>query len=216
VTNYLSRPELKIRERRGPLNSYTYSKAIQKFPQHLSLEFLRDLYLFAKTNLPEREVMERFLVLTPDLFDVPPTQPSHPDLEPMAVDEAPTTGAPVSLVSSPPVSLATAPSSQTIAQAVSTSAPTATINAILPPSILVLPPTSLPPPTFAAVAATSTSSSQPTLASTPPSNHSLGALGQVQATPFEIANLLEAYFHSILSLTKRLFKISFLDSQFGL
>ncbi len=82
VTNYLARPELKIRELRGPLNSYTYSQAIQKFPQHLSLEFLRDLYLFAKTNLPEREVVERFLVLTPDLFDVPPTQP---DLEPMSV-----------------------------------------------------------------------------------------------------------------------------------
>jgi hypothetical protein len=88
VTNYLARPELKVRERRGPLNSYTYSQAIQKFPQHLSLEFLRDLYLYAKTSLPEREVVERFLILTPDLFDIPPQQPNSTEDESMVVDES--------------------------------------------------------------------------------------------------------------------------------
>jgi hypothetical protein len=89
VTNYLARPELKICKRRGPLNSYTYAQAIQKFPQHLSFEFLRDLYLFAKTNLPEREVVERFLILTPDLFDIPPQQSDQPDQVPMVIDENP-------------------------------------------------------------------------------------------------------------------------------
>jgi hypothetical protein len=102
VTNYLSRPELKVRERRGPLNSYTYSQTIQKFPQHLTLDFLRDLYLYAKTNLPEREVVERFLILTPDLFDVPLAQPEQ---VPMAVDEAPVQDIPP--VQSPAVSAVT-------------------------------------------------------------------------------------------------------------
>jgi hypothetical protein len=88
VTNYLARPELKVHKRRGPLNSYTYSQAIQKFPQHLSLEFLHDLYLYAKTSLPEREVVERFLILTPDLFDMPPQQPNPTEDESMVVDES--------------------------------------------------------------------------------------------------------------------------------
>jgi hypothetical protein len=68
VTNYLARPELKIRDRRGMVTSLTYTQAVQQLPQHFTLSFLRDLYQYARTNLPEKEIVERFLVLTPDLL----------------------------------------------------------------------------------------------------------------------------------------------------
>jgi hypothetical protein len=68
VTNYTARPELKIRDRRGMVTSLTYTKAVQQLPHHLTLSFLRDLFQYARTNLPEREVVERFLILTPDLL----------------------------------------------------------------------------------------------------------------------------------------------------
>jgi hypothetical protein len=83
ITSYLARPELKIRDRRGLITSLTYTKAIQQLPQHLSLPFLQDLYQYARTNLPEKEITERFLILTPDLLlGAPPDQLS------MSVDEA--------------------------------------------------------------------------------------------------------------------------------
>jgi hypothetical protein len=68
VTSYLPRPELKIRERRGPVTSLTYTKAVQKMSHHLSIPFLKELYQYARSNLPEGEVTERFLVLGPDLL----------------------------------------------------------------------------------------------------------------------------------------------------
>jgi hypothetical protein len=68
VTNYLARPELKIRDRRGMVTSLTYIQAVQQLPHHFTLSFLHDLYQYARTNLPEREVIERFLILTPDLL----------------------------------------------------------------------------------------------------------------------------------------------------
>jgi hypothetical protein len=82
VTSYLARPELKIRDRRGFVSSLTYSEAVQQLSQHLTHNFLKELYLFAKTNLPEREVFERFLVLTPDLL-------TDNLVEPMSVDPVP-------------------------------------------------------------------------------------------------------------------------------
>jgi len=53
VTNYLARPELKIRDRRGMVTSLSYIQAVQQLPHHLTLSFLRDLYQYARTNLPE-------------------------------------------------------------------------------------------------------------------------------------------------------------------
>ncbi len=82
MTGYLPRPELKIRDRKGPLLSYTYTKTVQKLSHHLSLEFLQELYKFARTNLPEEEVVERFLVLTSDLLCI-----TSPDLLSMSIDE---------------------------------------------------------------------------------------------------------------------------------
>ncbi len=104
VTSYLARPELKIRDRRGMITSLTYTKAIQQLPQHLSLTFLQDLYKYAKTNLPEKEILERFLILTPDLL-----LGSQPDQLSMSVDDPnsqqPDPAAPVPT----PSSIATAP-----------------------------------------------------------------------------------------------------------
>ncbi len=83
ITSYLARPELKIRDHRGVVTSLTYTKAIQQLSHHLTLGFLQDLFNYAKTNLPEKEVIERFLILTPDLLlGSPPEQLS------MSVDES--------------------------------------------------------------------------------------------------------------------------------
>lgn len=87
VTNYLARPELKIRDRRGMVTSLSYIQAVQQLPHHLTLSFLRDLYQYARTNLPEREVIERFLILTPDLL-----LGSSPEQLSMSMDDQPTDG----------------------------------------------------------------------------------------------------------------------------
>lgn len=84
VTSYLAGPELKIRDRRGLVTSLTYTQAIQQLSQHLTLGFLQDLYQYAKTNLPEKEVLERFLILTPDLL-----LGQAPDQLSMSVDDPP-------------------------------------------------------------------------------------------------------------------------------
>ncbi len=98
VTGYLPRPELKIRDRKGPLLSYSYTKTVEKLSHHLTLEFLKDLYKFARTNLPEDEVTERFLVLTSDLLCT-----TSPDLLSMSVDEGGVAEvAPVAQVPTPP------------------------------------------------------------------------------------------------------------------
>ncbi len=85
VTSYLARPELKIRDHRGMVTSLTYTQGVQQLPQHLTLPFLRDLYQYARTNLPEKEVVERFLVLNHDLL-----LGSLPEQLSMSVDEIPT------------------------------------------------------------------------------------------------------------------------------
>jgi hypothetical protein len=82
VTSYLARPELKICDRRGLVTSLTYVEAVQQLSQHLTHDFLKELFIFAKTNLPEREVFERFLVLTPDLL-------TDNLAEPMSIDPPP-------------------------------------------------------------------------------------------------------------------------------
>jgi hypothetical protein len=68
MTNYYPRPELKIRSRRSPMVTLTYSAAVQKLPHHLSNEFLVELYEYAKSVLSDEEIVEKFLVLSPDLL----------------------------------------------------------------------------------------------------------------------------------------------------
>jgi hypothetical protein len=96
VTNYLPRPELKIRDRKGPMLSLTYTKAVLRMSYHLSLDFLKDLYNYAKTNLPEEEVTERFLILSPDLLCT-----ASGDLISMSVDEGTSSAPPVAAVPMP-------------------------------------------------------------------------------------------------------------------
>jgi hypothetical protein len=106
ITSYLARPELKIRDRRGIVTSLTYTEAIQQLSQHLSLPFLQDLYQYAKTNLPEKEVPERFLILTPDLLlgsgsdqlsmSVDESQPPQPQALAQATNAIATISQPVS------------------------------------------------------------------------------------------------------------------------
>jgi hypothetical protein len=102
VISYLARPELKIRDRKGPLTSLSYTQAITKLSHHLTLDFLKELYQYARTNLPEEEVVERFLVLGSDLLCTAST-----DLISMSVDEgnpAPTSSSTPPLLNSMPVS----------------------------------------------------------------------------------------------------------------
>lgn len=68
VTNYYPRPELKIRNKRAPMVTMTYSEAVVRLSHHLTAEFLVELYGYAKTALSEEEIVKRFLILTPDLL----------------------------------------------------------------------------------------------------------------------------------------------------
>ncbi len=61
-----------------------YTDAITKLSHHLSTEFLTELYEYARSVLPDEEIVERFMVLSPDLL-----KPSsgHADLSAMSTDE---------------------------------------------------------------------------------------------------------------------------------
>jgi hypothetical protein len=109
VTGYLARPELKIRDRRGMVTSLTYTKAIQQLPHHLTLSFLQELFHYAKTNLPEKEIIERFLILTPDLLlgSAPDQQPMHVDSQGPSQQDASAEAGVEILPTTPQVSLAT-------------------------------------------------------------------------------------------------------------
>ncbi len=98
VTGYLPRPELKIRDRKGPLLSFTYTEAVQQLSHHLTADFLKDLYHFARTNLPEKEVKDRFLLLGSDLLCT-----ASADLMSMSVDEVNQPIAPVAIAASSPL-----------------------------------------------------------------------------------------------------------------
>jgi hypothetical protein len=86
VTNYFPRPELKVRSRRSPMVTLSYTDAVLKMPHHLSNEFLIDLYKYAKSVLPDEEIVERFLVLSPDLL-TPDHGSGLVDASAMSVDE---------------------------------------------------------------------------------------------------------------------------------
>ena len=64
----------------------SYTKAVQKMPHHLSNEFLVELYKYAKSVLPDEEIVERFLVLSPDLLNPNPGS-GLVDASAMSVDE---------------------------------------------------------------------------------------------------------------------------------
>ncbi len=68
VTNYFPHPELKIRNKRAPMVTMTYSDAVVRLSHHLTPEFLTELYQYARSVLPEEEIVKRFLVLSPDLL----------------------------------------------------------------------------------------------------------------------------------------------------
>jgi hypothetical protein len=72
VTNYLARPELKIHDKKGHMVSLNYTQAVLKLSHHLTLKFLRGLCQFAMTNLPEDELTDRFIILSPDLLNPTP------------------------------------------------------------------------------------------------------------------------------------------------
>jgi len=84
VTNYYPRPELKIRSRKSPMVTMTYSDAVTRLPQHLSKDFLIELYEYARSVLPDEEIVERFLVLSPDLLK---PGSGHADISTMSTDE---------------------------------------------------------------------------------------------------------------------------------
>ncbi len=63
-----------------------YTDAVLKMPHHLSNEFLVELYEYAKTVLPDEEIVDRFLVLSPDLLKPNPGSGSA-DASAMSIDE---------------------------------------------------------------------------------------------------------------------------------
>jgi hypothetical protein len=84
VTSYYPRPELKIRSRRSPMVTMKYTEAITKLSHHLSIEFLTELYEYARSVLPDEEIVERFIVLSPDLLK---PNSGHADLSTTSTDE---------------------------------------------------------------------------------------------------------------------------------
>jgi hypothetical protein len=84
VTNYFARPELKLKDRKGPMVTLSYSKAVVKLSHHLTLEFLSEIYEYARTSIPEDEITERFLILSPDLLQ---KASGSANLSLMSVDE---------------------------------------------------------------------------------------------------------------------------------
>jgi hypothetical protein len=172
VTSYLARPELKIRDRRGFVTSLTYTEAVQQLSHHLTHDFLRELYLFAKTNLPEREVFERFLVLTPDLL-------TDNVAEPMSIDPAPEVQVhPLAPAQGPPVPTAAAqPPSGSIVSPVVNTPPNTLFGSTAPTSSPVV------------VAVATTASSQPTLTpTTPSSSPTFATLTNVVLTPPQLSS----------------------------
>jgi hypothetical protein len=123
VTSYLARPELKIRDRRGFVTSLTYIQAVQQLSQHLTHDFLKELFVFAKTNLPEQEVVERFLVLTPDLLTDNLTEPMAIDHVPVVPDVQLPNNVPVIQVQPEALPVSIEPSPQPLASASSLPAP---------------------------------------------------------------------------------------------
>jgi len=177
------------------VTSLTYIQAVQQLPHHFTLSFLHDLYQYARTNLPEKEVIERFLVLTPDLLlGVPPEQLS------MSMDVIPSSQNEVVQLPSAQLPSAQLPSAQLPSAQVSTGLPSVTPA----PATTGMPSMSLPPPpiqgssvSFSAGVSTqnqfSTVSAVPTFQSIlPPANTvtyaSVAAFSQAisgeQATPF--------------------------------
>jgi hypothetical protein len=86
VTNYVSHPELKIKNRREPMVSLSYTEAVTQLPQHLSPEFLTELCQYARTGVPESELADRFLILNPDLIH--PGDSHEPDASLVSMDES--------------------------------------------------------------------------------------------------------------------------------
>ncbi len=80
VTNY--NPRLKIRARSGPVLSLSCTQTVAKFSHHLTTDFLKDLVQYACTNLPNEEVTEHFVILSPDqLLLSPPDEPSSMSID---------------------------------------------------------------------------------------------------------------------------------------
>jgi hypothetical protein len=87
VTNYFPRPELKIRNKKAPMVTMTYSDAVVRLSHHLTTDFLVELYQYTKSTLPDEEIVKRFLVLSPDLLKPGVEQADNSNVSNMSVDE---------------------------------------------------------------------------------------------------------------------------------
>jgi hypothetical protein len=87
VMNYFPRPELKIRNKRVPMVTMSYSEASLRLSHHQTTEFLTELYQYARSALPDDEIVKRFLVLTPDLLKPGAEQADSSTVSNMSVDD---------------------------------------------------------------------------------------------------------------------------------
>lgn len=80
VTNYLPRPTLKLRDKKGPMSTFTFCEAMQRFSHHLSVDFLTATARFANVHIPREDLAPTFLLLSADLLrsaNLTPNSPSE-------------------------------------------------------------------------------------------------------------------------------------------
>lgn len=78
VTSYLPRPTLKMRDKKGPMSTFTFCEAVQRFSQHFTPEFLVATAKFANVHIPREDLAGFFVLLSPDLLQGAHSIPTSP------------------------------------------------------------------------------------------------------------------------------------------
>lgn len=84
VTSYDPRPVLKIKDKKGPVSTFGFCEAMQRFSHHFTQEFLVNMTRFANVQIARDDLTPLFLVLSQDLLKGPlplcatPDKPTSP------------------------------------------------------------------------------------------------------------------------------------------
>lgn len=84
VTSYEPRPVLKVKDKKGPVSTFTFCEAMQRFSHHFTQDFLVNMTRFAHVQIARDDLTPFFLVLSPDLLKGPIPLSATPDKAPSA------------------------------------------------------------------------------------------------------------------------------------